>query len=580
MKLITNLTVGHPRKLLKPFLLTVLSNLLNIVPFGLVLRGVYLIFEGLSSPEATLDIRGLWWVCAALGAYMIVIFLGEIPPYRASYRGAYEVAAEGRIHLAEHLRKLPLGFLLGRDPGDLANMMMGDFALLEQGISHIAPQLAGALVAPIIALLGLSFLDWRMALALFMPLPVGVFLLGITAGIMRIKGLRHMRIKIDAANRLQEYLNGIRVVKAYNLVGPRFARLEKAFRDFMKESIRLEAIGGSIILPIIACIRTGLTIMIVTGSYLLLEGTLSPFVFLAFLLVGSRIFDPLTAALINFALLRYFELAGERILALQSEPVMRGNANPPEEGDITFEKVTFHYHSKEEPALRNISLQVPRGSLTALVGPSGSGKSTLLKLIPRFYDPQEGQILLGGKKLAHMEPEGLLRKVSMVFQEVYLFQDTLGNNIRFGKEGASQKEVEEAARKACCHDFIMKLPQGYDTPVGEGGCTLSGGEKQRISIARAFLKNAPIVLLDEATASLDPENELEVQRAIDTLIEGRTVVVVAHRLKTIRRADTIVVLENGEMVEQGTHEELLKRDGRYKDLWNIQQQSAGWSLAS
>ncbi len=577
MKFLNNITAGNPRKLLKPFLLTVVSNLLNILPFGLVLRGVYLIFQGFSQPGGTLDIRGLWWVCAALIAYMVVIFLGELPAYRACYRGAYEVAAEGRIRLAEHLRKLPLGFLMGRDPGDLANMMMGDFALLEQGISHVAPQMAGALVAPLLAVLGLSFVDWRMALAMFLPLPLGIAILAGTGGIMKLLGHRHMKAKIDAGNRLQEYLNGIRVVKAYNLVGSRFERLQKAFYRFMKESIRIEGLGGAMVLPAIACIRTGLTVAILVGSYLLLGGRLDPFIFVTFLIVGSRIFDPLTSALISFALLRYFELAGERILALESEPLMTGVKEPPQKSDITFENLSFSYNNA--PALHNVSLHIPQGSLTALVGPSGSGKSTLLKLIPRFYDPQKGKILLGGQDIQQMEPEKLLQKISMVFQEVYLFQDTLENNIRFGREGATPEEVREAARKACCHEFIEKLPRGYDTLVGEGGCTLSGGEKQRISIARAFLKNAPVVLLDEATASLDPENELEVQRAIDSLIAGRTVVVVAHRLKTIRRADNIVVLEKGCVLEQGCHEELLRQQGRYAGLWNIQQQSAGWSLA-
>jgi len=577
MKFLQNITAGNPRKLFKPFVLTVISNLLNILPFGLVLRGVYLIFEGFSRPEATLDIRGLWWVCAALVAYMVVIFLGEIPAYRACYRGAYEVAAEGRIHLAEHLRKLPLGFLMKRDPGDLANMMMGDFALLEQGISHVAPQIAGALVAPLLAVLGLSFLDWRMALAMFLPLPLGMVILGGTGGIMKLLGHRHMKAKIDAANRLQEYLNGIRVVKAYNLVGPRFERLQKAFYRFMKESIRIEGLGGAMVIPAIAFIRTGLTVSILAGSYLLLGGKLDPFVFVTFLIVGSRIFDPLTSALISFVLLRYFELAGERILALESEPVMTGTQKAPQKSDISFENISFSY--QDAPALRHVSLHIPQGSLTALVGPSGSGKSTLLKLIPRFYDPQEGKILLGGENIRQMEPEKLLQRISMVFQEVYLFQDTLENNIRFGREDATSEEIREAARKACCHEFIDKLPRGYDTLVGEGGCTLSGGEKQRISIARAFLKNAPVVLLDEATASLDPENELQVQRAIDSLIQGRTVVVVAHRLKTIRRADNIVVLEKGRLLEQGRHDELLKLQGRYAGLWSIQQQSAGWSLA-
>lgn len=219
-----------------------------------------------------------------------------------------------------------------------------------------------------------------------------------------------------------------------------------------------------------------------------------------------------------------------------------------------------------------------QGSLTALVGPSGSGKSTLMKLCARFYDPQKGKVLLNGQDMKKLEPESLMKHISMVFQDVYLFQDTIKNNIRFGKSNATDAEIEAAARKACCHDFIMRLPGGYDTMVGEGGCTLSGGEKQRLSIARAILKEAPVVLLDEATASLDPENEVEVQKAINTLIEGRTVIVIAHRLKTIRNADKIIVLEDGHIAEQGTHEELLRNQGLYHKLWSIQEKTIGWKL--
>ena len=256
---------------------------------------------------------------------------------------------------------------------------------------------------------------------------------------------------------------------------------------------------------------------------------------------------------------------------------MQGERRPPEEHDIEFESVTFGYGS--DAVLHDVSLKMPAGSLTALVGPSGSGKSTVLKLAARFYDPQSGRVLFGGEDIGEMDPEALLEKISMVFQDVYLFKDTIGNNIRFGREGATQAEVEDAARKACCHEFIMRLPLGYETPVGEGGATLSGGEKQRISIARAILKDAPVVLLDEATAFLDPENEIEVQKAISALIRGRTVAMIAHRLKTVRRADNIIVLDGGRVVEQGGHDGLLAQGGLYARLWTLQQEAQGWSIA-
>ncbi len=579
MKSLRNITVGHPENLTRAVFFTILANLVTILPFVLVIEVVKIIFEAYSSPAAQLEVTRLWWICGALVISMILIFLAERPAYRSCYRGAYAVAAEGRMELAEHLRKLPLGFLSGRDPGDLANMLMGDFALLEHSISHQAPQFIGALVMPVLAFIGLCFLDWRMALAMFVALPVALLIFFGSTKLIRYLGAQHMRAKINAGNRLQEYLYGIRVIKAYNLTGSRFERLEKSFRELMQQSIRLEGLVGPFAMLAITCMRFGLTIMILVGVHLLAGGTLSLIVFVTFLLVGSRIFDPLTLALINYAEMHYSEQAGERILNLYQEPKMSGSRTPPVESGITFENVSFGYQDKKD-VVHSISAQMQPGTLTALVGPSGSGKSTLLKLAARFYDPSAGKVLIGGEPMHRMKPEELFKKMSMVFQDVYLFKDTIGNNIRFGREGASDDEVINAARKACCHEFIEALPNGYDTPVGEGGCTLSGGEKQRISIARAFLKNAPIILLDEATASLDPENELEVQQAIDTLIRGRTVIVVAHRLKTICRADRIYVLNEGRVEESGTHEELLLRDGLYANLWNLQQESTSWSLAT
>ena len=577
MGILTDITAGDPRKLVKPVFFTVLSDLLNIVPVVLVIVAVGLIFEPLIHPGAPMNIAGLWRVSAALLLFMVVIFLGEVGAYRASYRGAYAVAAEGRAALAEHLRRLPLGYLTRRDPGDLANMIMGDFTQIEHSLSHILPQLFGALILPIVALFGLAFLDWRMAAAMFIALPVAVLIVLASSGVQRSLGSRHIQAKINAASRLQEYLNGIRVIKAYNLSGSRFVRLEKAFRELMRESIRLEGLLGPVFLLAVASVRAGLTVLVLVGVYLLLGGTLDILTFVIFLVIGARVFDPLTTALISFPEFRYHALAGERILTLQREPIMQGNGRPPEEHDIEFAAVTFGYGSGA--VLHDVSLKMPAGSLTALVGPSGSGKSTVLKLAARFYDPRSGRVLFGGEDVREMDPEALLEKISMVFQDVYLFKDTIGNNIRFGREGATQAEVEDAARKACCHEFIMKLPLGYDTPVGEGGTTLSGGEKQRISIARAILKDAPVVLLDEATAFLDPENEIEVQKAISALIRGRTVAMIAHRLKTVRRADNIIVLDGGRVVEQGGHDDLLAQGGLYARLWTLQQEAQGWSIA-
>ena len=576
MNSIKNITIGQTSRLHRPVGYTMLSNLINVVPFCLSIEAVNIIFRAFSSEDAVLDTHRLWMIIGLLVVYLSVMLWAERKAYRANFRGAYEMSAEGRISLAEHLRRLSLGFLTRHDPGDLSSMLITDFAMAETGISHHLPQLMGALVMPIMAFLSLLWIDWRMAVAMFIALPFACLILWLSTSVQNRLSGAQIRAKIEAGNRLEEYLQGIRVMKAYNLLGFRFTRLRDAFLRLKRAAIRQEALLGPFVLLSITIVRAGLTLMVVCGAYLLLKGELSVLTFVMFLIVGSRVFDPLTSALTNFTEFRYFSIAGGRILSLMKEPEQSGTRQAPESGDITFEHVSFAYQDKR--VLHDISCQFKKNTLTALVGPSGSGKSTLMKLCARFYDPQHGRVLYNGVPMNECEPESLMRHVSMVFQDVYLFQDTIAGNIRFGKSDATDAEIEEAARQACCHDFIMRLPQGYDTMVGEGGCTLSGGEKQRLSIARAILKNAPVILLDEATASLDPENEVSVQRAIDTLIKGRTVIVIAHRLKTIKNANQILVLDHGRIVEQGRHADLMAKDGLYARLWNIQEKALGWQV--
>ena len=576
MNAIKNITIGHTKRLYKPVGYTMLANLVNIVPFCLSIEAVRVIFNAFDGSGQPLDTTRLWWIFGTMAVYMLVMALAERAAYRANFRGAYEMSASGRLSLAEHLRKLSLGFLSRRDPGDLSSMLITDFMMAETGISHHLPQLMGAVVMPVLAFASLVWMDWRMAVSMFAALPLATLVLWASTGAQKTLSGRQIQAKINAGNRLEEYLQGIRVMKAYNLLGDRFVRLRDAFAELRRACVRQEALLGPFVLLSVTLVRAGLTMMVLCGTYLLLGGELSLLVFVLFLVVGSRVFDPLTSALTNFTEFRYFSIAGGRILSLMNEPEMTGERQSPAAGDIRFEHVSFAYQDKE--VLRDISMTLPENSLTALVGPSGSGKSTVMKLCARFYDPQKGRVLFNGVPMNEINPESLMSHISMVFQDVYLFQDTIRDNIRFGKSDATEEEIIAAAKKACCHDFIMRLPQGYDTMVGEGGCTLSGGEKQRISIARAILKNARIILLDEATASLDPENEVEVQKAIDTLVKGRTVIAIAHRLKTIKDADQIIVLDNGQTKEYGTHETLMRADGLYAQLWNIQERSSGWKL--
>lgn len=576
MNAIKNITIGHTERLYKPVGYTMLANLVNIVPFCLSIEAIRIIFSAFDGSGQPLDTTRLWWIFGIMAVYMLVMALAERASYRANFRGAYEMSASGRLSLAEHLRKLSLGFLSKRDPGDLSSMLVTDFMMAETGISHHLPQLMGAIVMPVLAFASLVWIDWRMAVSMFAALPLALLVLWASTKAQRKLSGRQIQAKINAGNRLEEYLQGIRVMKAYNLIGDRFVRLRDAFAELRRACIRQEALLGPFVLLSITLVRAGLTMMVLCGTYLLLGGQLSILVFVLFLVVGSRVFDPLTSALTNFTEFRYFSIAGGRILSLMNEPEMNGERQSPAAGDIRFEHVSFAYQDKE--VLHDINITLPKNSLTALVGPSGSGKSTVMKLCARFYDPQKGCIFFNGVPMNEINPESLMSHISMVFQDVYLFQDTIRNNIRFGKTDATEEEIIAAAKKACCHDFIMRLPKGYDTLVGEGGCTLSGGEKQRISIARAMLKDAQIILLDEATASLDPENEVEVQKAIDALIKGHTVIAIAHRLKTIKGADQIIVLDNGQIEEEGTHDELVRKEGLYAHLWNIQESISGWKL--
>jgi ATP-binding cassette, subfamily B, bacterial IrtB/YbtQ len=570
------ITAGNPRKMLKPILWTLLSNLTNMLPFSCMTLAVSIIYNYYRGEYEFLPMQGLWYAWGGMVLFLVLVFTCERMSYRSIYRGAYESSAEGRANLAEHIRKLPLGFLMSKSSGELGHAMMNDFTQLENAATSQLAQLISGLMIPVFAFAGLIFLDWRMGVAMFAGFPVTILILWGISRLQRKLGNRHAQAKIVQSNGLQEYLYGMKMIKAYNLRGENFKRLEQAFYRFMKESIKLDGVLGPFTLVAIAFMQTGLSFMMITGVYLILNGEITVPLFAMFLLMGPRIFDPLAVAIMRLPAFKYDVLAGERIVDLLEQPIMKGDKEPPENHDIRFENVTFSYNKKI--VLDHVTARMEEGALTAVVGPSGSGKSTLLKLIARFYDPQTGNVLFGGVDESELDPEKLMKKISVVFQDVYLFQDTIRNNIRYGREDASQEEVEAAAKEACCHDFIMKLPQGYDTMVGEGGSTLSGGERQRISIARAMLKNAPVILLDEATSSLDPENEVEMQKAISRLIQGRTVIMIAHRLKTVVKANKIIVLDKGKVVEQGTHKELIEIGGLYEKLWDIQNRTSGWKV--
>ena len=570
------ITAGNPKKVIKPVVWTVLADLVNLFPFGLLTLAVSSIYLYFGGTLESLDIRTLWIVWGGMAVLAIILYFFERKAVHATYHDGYDASAKGRVQLAEHIRKLPLGFLMCKDPGELGNTMMNDFAQIEEAVTHVLPQLIGGFITAILGFVGMSFVDWRLAVAMFAGFPVTLLIIWGVQTIDKRRGAAHTKARIEQTNRLQEYLTGMKVIKAYNLRGSNFKKLEQAFKRFTEESIKLECVSGPFYLVAVSFLQSGLSFITMAGVYLLMGGTLNITIFVMFLFIGTRLFDPLVGAITQLPVFVYKKAAGQRIVDLMDEPIMSGEGKAPAQHDIQFEHVDFGYG--EDMVLHDVSASFSSGSMTAIVGPSGSGKSTMLRLIARFYDPQSGVIRFGGVDEKTVDPEKLMSKISVVFQDVYLFQDTIGNNIRYGKENATQGEIEAAAKLAHCHDFIMALPEGYNTMVGEGGSTLSGGEKQRISIARAILKDAPVLLLDEATSSLDPENEVEVQQAIEELVKDRTVVMIAHKLKTIAGADQIIVLDQGKVKEVGTHEELIKKQGLYHHLWNIQQTTAGWQI--
>ena len=474
-KFFYNMSSGNPKTLIMPCFAAFVNGLCKILPAALlfeVFNTVYLYF---ANPGSTLDIAHLWLVSAILVGWILVLFISFSFEYNKTLTASYDVSAKGRTALAEHLRKLSLGFLGSRDPGDLTTMMLSDYTQVETTNAHYLPQLVSAVAFPVLAFVSLLFFSWKMALAMFIAMPVSLIVVWLSAGLQLRLGKDHVKAKVDSASRLQEYLLGMREIKAHSMGGKRFERLREAFQRLMRESIRIEGIMGSVMIVAIAILRSGLTVMISVCSYLLLDGELTLPVFLVFLLLGTRVFDPMTTVLTNYSSIRYSVLSAERIMEIRHESPLTGSKDAPDGNSIRFENVTFSYD--EGNALSDVTFSIPTKSITALVGPSGSGKSTITRLIARFWDVQGGKVLLDGMNIKEIDPEKLLTRISMVFQDVYLFKDTIRNNIKVGKMDATQEEIEQAARQACCHDFIMKLPQGYDTPVGEGGCTLSRRRK-------------------------------------------------------------------------------------------------------
>ncbi|QAR33510.1 ABC transporter ATP-binding protein [Geovibrio thiophilus] len=566
---------GNPEKLAPVFLWTLAEYAFRGVPYGILLAAVLEFYKPLAEPSLTLDTRQLGIIWIALAAAVAVQYFISRKAYFSVNLGSYGIGAEGRITIAEKLRRLPMGFFNSRDQGSIGAYLISDYANVEHMISHLLTQIAGAVIMPVVLLVFLAFQNWQLALAGAAVIPLALPAYMIAKRIVISVGVKHHKAKTAASSRMLEYLAGIRFIKSFGLTGVRFERLEKAFRELKRLSIKIEASAGPTAVVSTIILNAGLTVIIVAGLAFLLTGRIDIPVYITFLILGSRAFEPLIQAFIYVNETHYYNLSVKRVTKLLDEPVQTGGGAPkPERFDIEFRNVSFSYN--ETYVLENISLKLPEQSFTAVVGTSGSGKTTLTRLIARFWDTCAGEVLLGGCDVREYKPEDLLSCVSMVFQDVYLFDDTVYNNIAIGNRTASESEVKEAAEKAGCAEFIERLPDKYGSFVGEGGSRLSGGEKQRLSIARAILKNAPVILLDEATASLDPENEKHIQAAVNELVKNKTVLVIAHRLNTVVNADKIVVMDRGRIAEEGAHSELLESGGLYRRLWDEQQRIKDW----
>jgi len=575
-KKLLNLSDKGSKNLNHAILVCVLANIVLFLPFMVIMQVMQNIIEPLTS-GTPLD-TGKLWVLAAFGVLAAALyFIVYSVEYDKTYTTAYSESTNIRIEVAEHMRRLPLSFFNRKDLSELTTNIMGDCATVEQIMSHAVPQIVGNAISILIVSIMLSFYDWRMTLSLLFVLPISMGVIYLSRKIQKKFGERHVRAKLNVSKQIQEYLDGIKVVKAFGLSGEKSAALKGALKQMMKEAITFEAIAGSFVTLSSIVLQVGIGVVILVGVNLLTSGSLDIIKFLTFTMISTRIYAPVLSILTMLAEVMYFFTSTKRMQQLRKEPIMEGNTDivlP--DCNIEFKNVTFSYNKEE--VIKNMSISLPHNAVTALVGPSGSGKSTISRLIARFWDVNKGEVLIGGKNIRDIDPETLMKYMSFVFQDVVLFNDTVINNIRIGKQGASDEEVRAAAKIAQCDEFIEKMENGYNTLIGENGCTLSGGERQRISIARAILKDAPIVLLDEATASIDPENEVMIQTAISALIKGRTVIVIAHRLKTVAGANQIIVLDDGKLSEQGTHDELLAKNGLYAKLWHIQQESLGWSV--
>lgn len=557
--------------MIKAFVSVTISDLVLMVPISML----YFLVEDYMN--GTLAGKGLFYLAGCLIS-MVLIAVTTYIQYNATFLSTYAESGVRRITLAEKLRQIPLSFFGKKDLSDLTSTIMADCAMMETASSHFIPELVGACISTTLVAIGLFFFDWRMAIAALWVLPVSFAIVICSEKVQDKLNKKQMDYKMACADGIQEGLESVRDLQAYNYQDDYMNGLDTKIHAVEKHAIVTELGMALFVGSAQMILKLGIATVALTGGYLLAKGKIDIITFFMFLMVVSRIYDPMQVSLQNVAAINAAGVQSDRLDEILSHDVQEGTTVLDNKGyDIEFRNVGFSYNTKET-VLKDVSFVAKQGEVTALIGPSGGGKTTVSRLASRFWDVDCGTITVGGMDISRIDPETLMSLYSIVFQDVTLFNNTVMENIRIGKKDATDEEVIQAAELAHCDEFIRKLSKGYDTVIGENGSELSGGERQRISIARAFLKDAPIILLDEATASLDVDNETIIQEALSRLIKDKTVMIIAHRMRTVANADKIVVLKDGVVAESGSPAELEKQNGIYKGMVNTQMLATEWNL--
>lgn len=558
------------KDMLRAFVAVTIANLVLMLPVGLLYYLASYLLEG-DVPRAKIP-----FFTVSIIVVLILIAASTVFQYMSTFYSTYAESGVRRRTLAEKLRKIPLSFFGKKDLADLTNTIMSDCALLETASSHWIPELVGAIISTTLIVISLFFFDWRMALAAVWVMPVAFLIVLYSRKVMGKVYERTMQYRISCQDGIQEGLETLRDLRSYNMTDAYMSGLENKIKAVEKNAIFVEFTNAAFVCSAQMILKLGIGTVAVVGGALLLNGQITVLTFFMFLLVVTRMYEPLQISLQNLSAIISADTNCKRMDEILSYEEQEGNEELTNDGyDIQFDHVSFAYKDGEQ-VLSDVSFMAKQGEVTALIGPSGGGKTTVTRLAARFWDNDTGSITVGGMKVTDIDPEKLLSLYSIVFQDVTLFNDTIMENIRIGRQGATDEEVMEAARLAHCDEFVERMPEKWNTMIGENGSELSGGERQRISIARAFLKDAPIILLDEATASLDVDNESFIQESISKLICDKTVLIIAHRMRTVDGVDKIVVLKDGTVAEQGSPAELKQTDGIYKHMVEMQMESAAW----